>query len=302
MAFYEGLGKRIQQTGQGAIDRTRKTAEVSRLNSSISSLEKEMRDDYEELGRAYYEKYAASGTDDPDMIPYFQDLDGKMEQLEVYKEQIRNLKGIRKCVNCGMEISADATFCNYCGTRQPPVAAPTSNVRRVCPNCGAQLEDGQIFCTVCGTNVENVAADQVSEGPAPRHCVQCGQILEEDVLFCPYCGQRNEIQNIIFEEEPPANGAGSGFNGEAEAEFGPEFAVDPEPAFATESVSEAAEELESEVDTELEEAFAAESEPGSDPVFEPEAVVSARAVCSKCGAELEEDAIFCTNCGQKIER
>ncbi len=237
MAFYDGLGKRIQQSGQGAIDRTKKNAEVARLNSSISALEKEMSSDYEELGRIFYQKYAASGSPDPDMAPNFQELDGKMAQLEVYKEQIRSRKGIRKCPVCGQDISADAMFCSYCGTRQEPVIAETVQ-------------------------------------PTEKICANCGTVLEEDAVFCPRCGQQYVSpaavygqETVIYEQETQC--------GENEPEM-------PQPDAAPEF----------EPDPEFEEAM----EP------DVEIVTEAFLVCPACGAKLDPDAEFCTECGQKIEK
>ncbi len=207
MAFYDNLGKRIQQTGQGAIDRTKKGAEVARLNSSINGLAKDMSKQYEELGRAYYDKFAASGAYDPDMAVFFQELDAKMSQVEDCKDQIRSLKGYRKCPVCGEDISADAMYCPNCGTKQEPIVAESPAAGRVCPNCGAELEDDQIFCTVCGTNVENVVPNAAeNEEPAQETpeaeedvvveenlcCPNCGAVLKEDEIFCSNCGQKIE--------------------------------------------------------------------------------------------------------------
>ncbi len=167
MAFYDGLGKRIQQGGQGAIDRTRRGAEVARLNSSINSVEKEAAKKYEELGKAYYEKHAASDTYDNDMDQYFQDIDALMDQIEDYKDQIRALKGIRKCPECGQDVSATAQFCSFCGAKLEPVVSETTEevlepepveeivVEKivVCPSCGAELDEDAVFCTVCGHKV-----------------------------------------------------------------------------------------------------------------------------------------------------
>ncbi len=160
MAFYDGWGKKIQQTGQEALDRTKKGAEITRLNSSINGIEKEAAKKYEELGKAYYAKHAADDTYDPDMESYFQDIDESMDQIEGYRDQIRTLKGLRKCPECGQEVSATAQYCNFCGAKLEPVVTETPAEGRVCPNCGAPIDDNQAFCTVCGTNVENVPCSE----------------------------------------------------------------------------------------------------------------------------------------------
>ncbi len=230
MAFYDNLGKRIQQTGQGALDWTRRNTEVTRLNGIISGLEKEITSHYTEIGRLYYQKHAGD-EQDPDLVAHFQSISDNLKTIEDCKNQISELKGYRKCVKCGKEISGTAVFCNYCGARQIPeyTASPSG---RTCPNCGAPLEDDQVFCIECGTRVqvsepepapepelepvpdpepepesepepdpnpEPTSAPEPESAPAPeaeaetmRFCVHCGSPLEEGDLFCQNCGQKVE--------------------------------------------------------------------------------------------------------------
>ncbi len=209
MAFYNEWGKKIQQTGQTAIDKTKKTAEVARLNSEINSLEKDIDVAYTDLGKAYFEKNA-SNVEDPDMVPYFKAISDKMDQIQECRDEITKLKGITKCVQCGMEIDEDAKFCHYCGARQVPEvnisdeAESEEETIPVCANCGAPLEKDAVFCSNCGKKVEKEDAapepvadeeeseEAVSEEETGPVCANCGAPLEEDAVFCSNCGQKIE--------------------------------------------------------------------------------------------------------------
>lgn len=53
---------------------------------------------------------------------------------------------MKYCGNCGKQISDDAIFCAYCGTKTNSAVE-----RRTCPECGSEITDGQLFCPNCGT-------------------------------------------------------------------------------------------------------------------------------------------------------
>lgn len=48
--------------------------------------------------------------------------------------------GMIVCPNCKAQLSADAKFCDHCGTK----------LGRKCPNCGAVVKPGSAFCSECG--------------------------------------------------------------------------------------------------------------------------------------------------------
>ena len=48
--------------------------------------------------------------------------------------------GMIVCPNCKAQLSANAKFCDYCGTK----------LSRKCPNCGADVKLNSAFCSECG--------------------------------------------------------------------------------------------------------------------------------------------------------
>lgn len=49
-------------------------------------------------------------------------------------------EGMTVCPNCKAQLSADAKFCDHCGTK----------LGRKCPNCGADVKLNSAFCSECG--------------------------------------------------------------------------------------------------------------------------------------------------------
>ena len=53
-----------------------------------------------------------------------------------------------KCPNCNNEITDNAKFCRYCGTK-----IETQPEQAKCPKCGALNRQGATFCDSCGAKM-----------------------------------------------------------------------------------------------------------------------------------------------------
>lgn len=162
--FLNDLGKKLTQAGQEAAQQTKIFAETAKINGIISDEEKQINNIYMQIGKSYFEE----NKDNPnamysDLIVNVKDA---LVRVEKYKEQIRAIKGVKVCRNCGAEVVSNAAFCNSCGM-QMPVEAPVSTEQtgKICPQCGSLTAEDSSFCTVCGCNL-NVAAP-VNDIPTP---------------------------------------------------------------------------------------------------------------------------------------
>ena len=188
MAFFDEIGKKISQTSQGVVQKTKDTAEILKLNGMVSDEEKRIKNLYTEIGKAYVESHKDSY--EPifeEMILGIKDAQAKIED---YTEQVKRLKGVVPCPICGADVPYSAPFCSACGTKmnvQEQTNAPeASNVNR-CTNCGVPLKEGSAFCTNCGTKVGAAPA-----APEVKKCANCGKELGEGTKFCTGCGTKVE--------------------------------------------------------------------------------------------------------------
>ena len=157
MSFFEGIGKKLAQSGQEAAQKAKNTAEVIKLNSMISDEEKRINNFYLQIGKLYYETY---GENPEELFAQFiADINECKAKIVVHTEQIRVVKGIAECGECGGQVPAGVPFCSSCGAAMK-YAAADSDSGNACNNCGASLEPDVAFCTGCGTKVE--------QGPAPE--------------------------------------------------------------------------------------------------------------------------------------
>lgn len=163
MAFLDVLGKKITQTGQDVVQKTKDTAEVIKYNSMISEEEHRITELYTQIGKTYVDLHADScEIAFADMITAIKDAKAKIAE---YREHIIQVKGVFTCPNCGEELQLGAAFCCACGSkidRTEATAAPDPNTR-YCQSCGAPMQDGYVFCINCGAKYEEPAETPVIE-------------------------------------------------------------------------------------------------------------------------------------------
>ena len=80
-----------------------------------------------------------------------------------------------KCGACENECSADARFCEQCGSSLP----------RRCAACGATLAAKARFCPACGASAEGSVS---AEAPSPASGRSSGERRPLTVVFCDLVG------------------------------------------------------------------------------------------------------------------
>lgn len=154
MAFFEQIGKKLSDASQGAAQQAKNFADVARLNSAISEKEKHIAQIYAEIGQAYYERHKSDlQAEETERIKEINTLYTEILQC---KENIKQIRGVAKCPNCGADVPADAAFCNACGARIPSEekSAPAPVDALLCPKCHKPVPAGNLFCYHCGTKIE----------------------------------------------------------------------------------------------------------------------------------------------------
>ncbi len=193
MAFFEDLGKKITQTSQGVVQKTKDTAEVIKLNGMISDEEKHMNSLYTQIGKQYFELH--SGAPEAALQDYVSEIKAAKIRIEDYSEQAKKLKGVVCCPNCGGDVQYGAPFCSSCGMKMEinaeQAVAGNSNVKR-CVACGMPLNEGSVFCTHCGARVEEtfVVQEEPLQQEQPKLCSNCQNEVDEDSAFCMNCGTK----------------------------------------------------------------------------------------------------------------
>ena len=81
MAFFDELGKKISQTSQGVVQKTKDAAETLKINGLISDEEKRINALFVEIGKKYFELHSESFEPDfENMINGIKDAKSKIKK------------------------------------------------------------------------------------------------------------------------------------------------------------------------------------------------------------------------------
>ena len=113
MEFIEKLSKNISEIGQEAVDKTKSIAEILRLNGLVDEAEEEIENYYTQIGMLYYNKHFS------DVECEFKDLVSMINEaktkIDEYSSELKKVKKIKVCSNCGADIAIESKYCNTCG-------------------------------------------------------------------------------------------------------------------------------------------------------------------------------------------
>ena len=158
MGVFNDFGKKISQTSQDAVQKTKDLAEVSKLNSQINASQKTIKETYTQIGEKYFSLYRNSSA--PELQQFVDLISSNMDKIEQLKADIQRVKKIAVCPKCGTECSTSTPFCGSCGTQltpepeEAPIDVEVTNYM-FCSECGTKLSPDATFCNNCGHRTES---------------------------------------------------------------------------------------------------------------------------------------------------
>ncbi len=165
MDFISNMRGKLSLASQNTVQKAKDFSEIAKLNSTISSLEKQLNELYEKIGYEIYHAYKDSPL--PEVSTYFAQATDICQLIETCKEQIKTINSIELCPKCGTKINKDMLFCSECGFKldqeevtEDKTPNESSAEKLVCASCGEILSDTAIFCSSCGQKVEASAQTQ----------------------------------------------------------------------------------------------------------------------------------------------
>lgn len=202
MAFFEQIGRKITDAGQGVAQQTKNLTETTRLNAKIAENKKKMSQLLFEMGQDYYKKHRKDR--DNEEQEYIDRVNELFREIIECQKEIEQIKTADVCKVCGSRIVEGSSFCMGCGTRLNADQIEESfliisDSTRKCPVCGTSVDGDSAFCTSCGTKLadtddadEYTEDDEASEETqySARICPVCGTEAEDEDLFCLNCGSK----------------------------------------------------------------------------------------------------------------
>jgi hypothetical protein len=127
MAFFENLGKKIGSVAETAADKANEFAEITKLNNSISSEQKQIDGLFIEIGKLIFER--EKEDQDSPIAEQCRKILISQNSIAEFQSKIEQIKGsngqpagnaaqadANYCSNCGAVIPENGKFCQSCGT------------------------------------------------------------------------------------------------------------------------------------------------------------------------------------------
>lgn len=120
MEFFDKLSKKASETYQVAKEKTTNLSEELKLKNKYNNLEETNYQIFAEIGEIVYnELKAGRDVDKEQILPKIDDITLNKAEMEKLNAKIMELKELKKCVKCGVELQKSASFCYKCGAPQP---------------------------------------------------------------------------------------------------------------------------------------------------------------------------------------
>lgn len=116
MGFIEDVTKTITKGGQTVIDKAKEIGDISRLNAKIRSAEGRKAGALLSIGKCYYEEHMDEKPSE-EMEEFYRVIQESENEIHEAENELRKLKGIRNCKECGEPMSAGQEYCGKCGTK-----------------------------------------------------------------------------------------------------------------------------------------------------------------------------------------
>lgn len=192
MAFFEKFGEKLTNAGKDVAKKTKELADVTKLNMQIGNEEDNIKSKYLEIGKLYYELFSSSP--DEKFTELCSSIAESENKINTYKDQIQEIKGVKKCSKCGAEIASSAVFCSICGnkTAEPDKASESSEVveNSECVQNNEAVESTEIIAN--NEVSENSEDTEVSDiiNSTTSVCTTCNKTVTDSSMFCPNCGNK----------------------------------------------------------------------------------------------------------------
>lgn len=118
MSVLDNITKKVTDTAKAAAKKSGSVVEVTRLNININTEEEKIRKIYTDIGKQLYEDYNEGKIVGEKLLEHCLKIDDIIGSIADMRDKILELKNIKACPNCGMELDMEMEYCYKCGRKQ----------------------------------------------------------------------------------------------------------------------------------------------------------------------------------------
>jgi len=115
MDFFSKLGNTISSASKDGLGKAKELRDTAKLSVDIKEREGAIQKMYRELGKAYYHDHKTDAEAEyADRMEAIKAAFEEIGELKAMKDEVR---GVRRCPECGQPLNAKAKFCENCGAK-----------------------------------------------------------------------------------------------------------------------------------------------------------------------------------------
>ena len=118
MSVLDNITRRVSDTAKAAAKKSGSVVEVTKLNMNISTEEEKIRKIYNDIGKQLYEDYAEGKIVGEKLLEFCTRIDEILANINEMRLKILELRNVKACLNCGMELDLEMEYCYKCGRKQ----------------------------------------------------------------------------------------------------------------------------------------------------------------------------------------
>ncbi len=133
MDTIDRIGETLTSASKDIAKKAKDFVDVNTVKTAINDQKKIISKAYERIGEQYYKEHVEAGNYEYEIE--FEIIGEATAKIKELNEQLRTLKKIHVCKECGATVPLDAVFCSRCGTKlmheEQPVSTSEAEVEEV---------------------------------------------------------------------------------------------------------------------------------------------------------------------------
>lgn len=115
MDTIDKIGETLTSASKDIAKKAKDLVDVNTVRTAMNDQKRIICKAYERIGEQYYKEHVEAGAHEYEVE--FEIIGEATAKLKELSEQLRVLKKINVCTECGATVSMDAVFCSKCGVR-----------------------------------------------------------------------------------------------------------------------------------------------------------------------------------------